>query len=163
MNEKKAPIYPIFFNNIQNIQAVVVGGGPIGQRKIQGLLKADISVRLISPQSTKQLQSWAKDKIIEWVPRIYREGDLHGATLVFAATNMRAVNAQIATEAAKLGLLCNVVDRPDEGNFHVPAIHRQPGLVVAVGSCGESPKRSKRVRDQIANWLSQLNVRYDDL
>jgi cobalt-precorrin 5A hydrolase / precorrin-3B C17-methyltransferase len=73
--------------------------------------------------------------------------------LVFAATNQRAVNAQVAREAKNLGLLCNVADQPDEGNFHVPAVHRQPGLVVAVSSTGESPTRARNVRDQLAKWL----------
>jgi siroheme synthase (precorrin-2 oxidase/ferrochelatase) len=32
-------------------------------------------------------------------------------------------------------------------------VHRQPGLVVAVSSLGESPARAKQVRDQVAGWL----------
>ena len=134
-------------------QAVVVGGGPVGQRKVRGLLAAGVEVRLISPEATPQLQAWAEVSRIYWERRLYQPGDMNGAQLVFAATNQRTVNAQVAQEAKNLGLLCNVADQPDEGNFHVPAVHRQPGLVVAVSSLGESPTRARNVRDQLAKWL----------
>ena len=44
---------------------------------------------------------------------------------------------QVAVEAKRLGLWLNVADRPEEGNFHVPAVHRQPGLVVGVSTGNE--------------------------
>jgi siroheme synthase (precorrin-2 oxidase/ferrochelatase) len=64
------------------------------------------------------------------------------------------VNAQVAGEADALGLLCNVADDPQAGGFHLPAVHREPGLVVAVSTAGASPARAKRLRDQIAAWLA---------
>jgi cobalt-precorrin 5A hydrolase/precorrin-3B C17-methyltransferase len=136
-------------------QAVVVGGGPVGQRKARGLLAAGLKVQLISPRATPELQAWAEEGRIQWQRRPYQSGDVRGAQLVFAATNQRTVNAQVAQEAKNLGLLCNVADQPDEGNFYVPAVHRQPGLVVAVSSRGESPRRAQKVRDQIAGWLDE--------
>jgi cobalt-precorrin 5A hydrolase/precorrin-3B C17-methyltransferase len=136
-------------------QAVVVGGGAVGQRKVQGVLAAGMAVKLISPEVTPQLQVWAEVGRIGWVRRPYQPGDVSGAYLVFAATNQRTVNAQIAQEAADLGLLCNVADQPAEGNFHVPAVHRRTGLVVSVSSAGESPRRAQKVRDQIAAWLGE--------
>jgi len=146
-------VYPITLIDMSGQQAVVVGGGPVGQRKVQGLLAAGVEVRLISPEATPQLQAWAEASRIYWERRPYQPGDMNGAQLVFAATNQRTVNAQVAQEAKNLGLLCNVADQPDEGNFHVPAVHRQPGLVVAVSSMGESPTRARNVRDQLAKWL----------
>jgi cobalt-precorrin 5A hydrolase/precorrin-3B C17-methyltransferase len=137
-----------------NAVAVVVGGGPVGERKVRGLLTAGVKVQLISPEATPQLQAWAEAGQLQWSVRPYQSGDLLGVRLVFAATNQRIVNAQIAEEAAKLGLLCNVADQPEEGNFHVPAVHRQPGLVVAVSSSGENPRRAQQVRDNIAAWLN---------
>jgi cobalt-precorrin 5A hydrolase/precorrin-3B C17-methyltransferase len=150
-------VYPITLIDISGQPAVVVGGGPVGQRKVQGLLAAGVEVRLISPEATPQLQAWAEASRIYWERRPYQPGDVNGAQLVFAATNQRMVNAQVAQEAKNLGLLCNVAGQPDEGNFHVPAVHRQPGLVVAVSSLGESPTRAQQVRDQIAVWLDKTS------
>lgn len=148
-------VYPITLTGMTGQQAVVVGGGPVGERKVQGVLAAGMAVKLISPEATLQLQAWAETGRIEWVRRPYQPGDVVGASLVLAATNQRAVNAQIAQEARELGLLCNVADQPAEGNFHVPAVHRRAGLVVAVSSSGESPRRAQNVRDQIAAWLGE--------
>jgi cobalt-precorrin 5A hydrolase/precorrin-3B C17-methyltransferase len=48
-----------------------------------------------------------------------------------------------------------VADAPDEGNFHLPAVHREAGLVIAVSTGGESPTRARQVRDRIAAWLAE--------
>jgi cobalt-precorrin 5A hydrolase/precorrin-3B C17-methyltransferase len=151
----KDDLYPLSLIGTAGAQAVVVGGGPVGQRKTQGLLNAGLKVCLISPEATHQIQVWAKTERIEWQPRPYRAGDLAGAQLVFAATNERRVNAQVAREARALGLLCNVADEPGEGNFHVPAVHRQAGgLIVAVSTAGTNPVRARQVRDSLARWLA---------
>ena len=148
-------VYPITLTGLAGSQAVVVGGGPVGERKVRGLLAAGITVRLVSPEATPQLQSWAESGHIDWRRRPYQPGDLDQARLVFAATNQRAVNAQVAGAARRLKLLCNVADCPTEGNFHVPAVHRQPGLIVAVSTAGDSPRRARQTRDALAVWLNQ--------
>ena len=154
-DEAEAQVYPLYLTQLAQVLTVVVGGGAVGERKIAGLLAAGARVRLISPTATAQIAAWAKRREIEWVTRDYHVGDLAGAFLAFAATNARTVNAQVAQEAAQLHMLCNVADAPADGNFHVPAVHRQPGLVIAVGSGGQSPTRAKRIRDQIAKLLAK--------
>ena len=146
-------MYPIMLTRMKHVPAVVVGGGPVGERKVQGLLTAGAAVELISPQATPQLQSWAEAGQIRWAARPFRLGDLAGARLVFAATNRREVNAQVAQEAEALGLLCNVVDEPVEGNFYLPAVYRGQELVIAVSTAGKSPTQARRVRDDLAAWL----------
>ena len=151
-------VYPIFLTDLQYKLAVVVGGGPVGERKVIGLLAAQARVRLISPALTPTLRAYVQSATIEWQPRAYQAGDLAGAFLVFAATNVRAVNAQVAQDAAQHNLLCNVADAPAEGNFHVPALYRQADFVVAVGSQqGKNPKRIQQLRDQIAHFCQTLH------
>jgi len=147
--------YPVILTDMEGISAVVVGGGPVGERKVKGLLAVGASVRLVSPEATRQLQAMAAEGHIAWEQRPYEAGDLHGAQLAFAATDHRTVNAQVASDAAMLGLLCNVADAPDEGSFHLPAVHREAGLVIAVSTGGESPTRARQVRDRIAAWLAE--------
>jgi cobalt-precorrin 5A hydrolase/precorrin-3B C17-methyltransferase len=146
--------YPITLTNLRGALVVVVGGGAVGARKLRGLLAVGASVRLISPAATPELRALADSGAITWHARAYQPGDLAGARLVFAATNQRAVNAQVADDAAALGLLCNVADDPRAGDFHLPAVYREPDLLVAVSTAGTSPARAKRLRDQIAAWLS---------
>jgi cobalt-precorrin 5A hydrolase/precorrin-3B C17-methyltransferase len=145
--------YPITLTNLRGALVVVVGGGAVGARKLRGLLAVGAAVRLISPAATPDLRALAGSGAITWHARAYQPGDLAGARLVFAATDQRAVNAQVADAAAALGILCNVADNPRGGDFHLPAVHRGPGLLVAVSTAGTNPARAKRLRDQIAAWL----------
>jgi cobalt-precorrin 5A hydrolase/precorrin-3B C17-methyltransferase len=153
MSTQTGAVYPIYLHHLQNQLAVVVGGGPVAERKVAGLLPTGISIRLISPTVTPTLQAWAANGQLAWKARPYRQGDLQDALLVFAATNQRAVNAQVAQDAQALRALCNVADAPAEGAFHVPAVHRQADLTIAVGTGGNSPARARQVRDLLAEAL----------
>jgi precorrin-3B C17-methyltransferase len=148
------PTYPITLTNLRGLPVVLVGGGAVGERKLRGLLAAGASVRLISPVVTPGLRSLAASGAIEWEPRPYQPGDLDGARLVFTATNQRAVNRAVAEAAEALGLLCNVADDPQASSFHLPAVHRAEGVVVAVSTDGARPARAKRLRNRIAEWLA---------
>lgn len=146
-------VYPIFLTNLAQVRAVVIGGGRVATRKVAGLLAAGIQLTLISPDLTADLAEHHRQGEITWLPRAYQPGDLAGFGLAFAATNQPHVNAQIAQEAAALGILCNVADAPQAGSFHLPAVLRRPGLVVAVGSGGTDPARAAHTRDRIAALL----------
>ncbi len=88
--------YPIFLN-VSGKRAVVVGGGPVAVRKAKGLIEAGAQVIVIAPDLSANLP-------VGWRKRRYRAGDLKGATLAFAATNDRAVNARVRSEANVLGI-----------------------------------------------------------
>ena len=147
--------YPIVLTQVAGARAVVVGGGPVGERKVRGLLASGAAVCLVSPEATPALRAWVNAGRLEWRRRPYRPGDLAGAALAFAATDRRAVNAQVAADAGTEGILCNVADAPAEGDFHLPAVYRGDGLLVTVSSGGESADRSRRMRDRLAAWLKE--------
>ena len=149
----QAQTYPITLTNLRDAPVVVVGGGRVGVRKINGLLAVGAAVRLVSPSATEELRDLAAAGRIAWTRREYAAGDLDGARLVFAATNQRAVNAAVARDAAALGILCNVADAPEEGSFHLPALYRGAQSTIAVSTGGADPAGAKRLRDQIARWM----------
>ena len=146
--------YPLTITNLHGRTAVVVGGGVVGERKVRSLVAADVPVRLISPTATEQLTAWADGGEIVWQKRPYRDGDLNGAGLVFAATNIRAVNQEIALAAHAQGLLVNVADAPSEGNFHSPAVVRKGDLIVSVSTLSGRPRQATTARDKIAALLA---------
>ena len=67
----------------------------------------------------------ARQGRIEVVPREYQEGDLDGAALAIAATNASEVNMRVKGESKRLSIPLNVADRPDLGDFIVPAVVRK--------------------------------------
>lgn len=155
---REIAIYPIYLTGLEHYLAVVVGGGPIGERKVRALLDGKARVRLIAPEATAQLQEWVTRGVVEWWPRPYQAGDLQDAFLAFAATNQRTVNTQVASDARDLRILFNVADRAEEGNFHTPALYRKDAIVIAVGSTGKHPRWVKRIRDKIAELCENFDI-----
>jgi len=129
---------------------VVVGGGPVGLRKACGLVSAGAKVRLVAPVISSDE---AVLEGLEWIRRAYRHGDLAGAFLAFAATDKPKVNAAVAAEARQAGILVNVADHPNEGDFLLPAVLRRGSLSIAVGTGGKSPAAAVLVRDYLGKTL----------
>jgi len=137
-------LYPIFLN-LDGKRCVVIGGGAVANRKARKLLQARAEVVAISPEVKPELESMAT----EVRRRPYREGDLEGAFLVFAATNHREVNAAVTREARGRGIPVNVADEPSEGDFALPSVLRRGQLQVAVSTGGASPTLARRVRYEL--------------
>jgi len=81
----------------------------------------------------------------------YEEGCLAGFTLAIAVTGNRELNARIAAEAERRGVLFNAADDPARCGFILPAIHRQGDLTVAVSTGGKCPAVAVRLRNRIAS------------
>ena len=65
-------------------QCLVIGGGRVGERKVQGLLSHGALVTVISPELSEALSILQRAGTIAWLPRLYQEGDLAGFFLVIA-------------------------------------------------------------------------------
>ena len=143
-----APYYPLFLDLTDKL-CIVVGGGAVAERKARGLLNAGARVRLISPEVTRGVRRLARQGKIEVVPREYQEGDLDGAALAIAATNAREVNMRVKGESKRLSIPLNVADRPDLGDFIVPAVVRKGPVVVAVSTSGLLPVLARRLKEEI--------------
>jgi siroheme synthase-like protein len=124
---------------------VVVGGGEVANRKARKLLQARAKVVVVSPEVKPELASIAA----EVRRRPYRKGDLEGAFLVFAVTDVREVNAAVALEARERGIPINVADKPSEGDFALPSVLRRGQLQVAVSTGGASPALARRIRQEL--------------
>lgn len=124
---------------------MIVGGGEVANRKARKLLQARARVVVISPEVRPELASMA----VEVRRRPYAEGDLKGAFLVFAATDLREVNAAVVREARERGIPVNVADEPSEGDFAVPSTLRRGQLQVAVSTGGASPTLARRIRREL--------------
>lgn len=146
--------YPAFLS-MEGRRAVVVGAGRVAARKCRSLLEAGARVQVIAPDATEELQEMAERALLTWERREYREGDLQGAFLTVAAANQRNVNRRVGEEAHRRGIPVNVVDRPEEGNFIVPAVARRGRLVAAFSTGGRSPVLSGWLRRRLERLLEE--------
>ncbi len=139
--------------SVRGQACVVLGGGPVGTRKVRNLLEAGARVRLISPRATAELEKLATEGRVDWERRSYRKGDFHGALLAVVATDDEEMNRRAVADAGELGIL--VCDASSEERTQVifGALHRGNGLTVAVFTDGHSPTRSRTARDAIARFL----------
>jgi precorrin-2 dehydrogenase/sirohydrochlorin ferrochelatase len=141
--------YTICLVGLPSRQTIVVGGGKVAARKVQGLLVAGAKVQVISPALTLELQIYVDSGEIDYVRRCYQDGDLEGAFLVIAATNNPAVNQDVWSEAERRGCLVNAVDDRIHSNFILPAVVQREDLSVAISTGGSSPALARRLREQI--------------
>jgi siroheme synthase-like protein len=161
--------YPIFLD-LKSRPCLVVGGGTIALRKAEGLLLCGAKVHVVSPvivpdlremESVEAVTSFRKNAEPGFDPaaqpvhpvtfevRPYEPGDTRGYTLVIAATNDRAVNAQVFEEARELGIPVNVVDDPPLCGFILPSIIRRGSVTIAFSTAGRSPALAKRLREYL--------------
>jgi uroporphyrin-III C-methyltransferase/precorrin-2 dehydrogenase/sirohydrochlorin ferrochelatase len=125
---------------------VVVGGGEVALRKIEGLLAQGARVTVIAPRVVPEVAVLAQRGELTLERRAHRAGDGAGFALVFAATDDRAVNARIHQEATAAGIWVNVADDPEYCTFHLPARVQRGGLQLSVASDGGAPFVVRRLR-----------------
>ena len=151
--------YPILFKLTGRL-CVVVGGGAVGARKVRGLLAAGALVRLVDPDGSVEFTDIPS---VEVVTRNFQSTDLDGASLAFAATDVREVNERITDAARKRGIPVNIADAPEEGDFTLPATLMRGDLSIAVATGGGSPALAVVLRDLLAEqfgdeWAQVLDI-----
>lgn len=145
-------LFPIFLK-LEGRRCLVVGAGEIAEAKIQSLLAADAHVTVVAPEAKPALISLARDGRLEWHKREFVAGDLDGAFLVVAATNVAEVNAAVYREALQRNVICNAVDDPPNCDFYFPSIVKRGDLQIAISTAGESPALAQRLRKEIDEQL----------
>ena len=141
--------YPVYLN-LAGKHCVILGGGTIAQGKIAALRDAGARITVISPEATDGIKRAAQRGDITFEQREYEHGDLEGAFIAVAATNVWHVNRQIYEEAEALGVLLNVVDDPDQCTFIAPSIVRRDPITLAVSTGGASPALARKMRETLA-------------
>ncbi|MCE9621499.1 MAG: bifunctional precorrin-2 dehydrogenase/sirohydrochlorin ferrochelatase [Actinomycetia bacterium] len=148
-NPYSAPAYPVNLV-LAGAPVLVVGGGPIALRKVEGLLESGAKVTVIAPRVEDGL---ARRDDINWRRRRYRFGDAAAYRLVISATGVRKVDEKIYRDAVDAGVPINVADVPHLCTFTLPAILRRGDVQLAVSTNGRSPALASWLRDQLAESL----------
>ena len=89
--------------------------------------------------------------------------DLHGADIVFVATDDEDVNARAYRDASEAHLMVNVADRPELCTFFLPSVLRRGKLSIAVSTEGASPLTARRLRRELEERIPAGFEAYLDL
>lgn len=162
--------YPVYLD-LRGRRCVVIGGGPVAEGKVSGLLQAEARVTVVSPRLTPELRKAADEGHIVHIARRYQAGDLAGAFLAISATDDRAVNEQVwqeatgrnITSAARSAGLVNVVDDPPHCTFIAPSIVRRGDLTIAISTSGKAPALAVRLRQQLERTIGHEHARFLEL
>jgi siroheme synthase-like protein len=134
---------------------LVVGGGPVAERKVESLVDAGATVTVISPDATARLRDRSALGEITLHLRRFQESDLDGVTLAISATDDASVQREIAALAASKNVLVNTVDQPSLCDFIAPAVLRRGDVVAAISTSGSSPALAAALRDRIRTVLTE--------
>jgi uroporphyrin-III C-methyltransferase/precorrin-2 dehydrogenase/sirohydrochlorin ferrochelatase len=147
-------VFPVMLS-LRGRRVLVVGGGEVALRKVDGVLAEGALPRVIAPEIVPGIEDLERRGAIELRRRCWRPGDAAGFALVFAATDDREVNARVFAEAREAGIWVNVADDPELCTFHLPARVQRGAMQLAIGSHGGAPFVVRRLRQMLERRLGQ--------
>lgn len=144
---------------VRGLPVLIVGGGEVAVRKAGSLLDAGAQVTVVSPHfhaGFRELKRGTETKRnLKLIKRPYRASDLKRQRLVFAATNVEALNTQIAAAAKSRGQWVNVAAPPDAGDFLVPSHFRRGPVTVSISTGGASAALARAMRERLEKALGE--------
>lgn len=127
-------------------RCLVVGGGTIALRKVEGLLACGAVVTVVAPLVDDRLRALDGVTVEE---RTYRAGEVAGYRLAIAATDSPEVNASVFHDGEEAGVWVNGADDPANCSFTLPSLLRRGPLMVTVSTAGRSPALSRWLRQRL--------------
>ncbi len=137
---------------------LIVGGGKVAFRKAGGLLEAGASVTVISPALDDRLAALVRQKRVQYIARPFQADDPEGFVIVFAATGSKQVNRDVLEACRARRVWCCPVDGNwMDGDFVTPAAFRSGPLSVAISTGGQSCRRSRLIKENLARHVDMVD------
>ncbi|MDR1487401.1 MAG: bifunctional precorrin-2 dehydrogenase/sirohydrochlorin ferrochelatase [Deltaproteobacteria bacterium] len=133
---------------ISGREALLIGAGSVGLRKMEALLKAGASLRVVEPNPCDSVVDLC-DKGRIRLERAFDEAFFDPCPIVFIAVDDEIQSAAIAASARSRGLFVNSADRPLESDFFLPAVVDQEPFRIAVSTDGASPALAAEVAAEL--------------
>jgi precorrin-2 dehydrogenase len=180
--------YPVTLD-VTGRACLVVGGGTVAAGKVAGLLAAGATVTVVAPDVDPAIDALAADTgdadtsptdagtdragnsdetagrhgrpgSLTVHHRPYRTGEAAGYRLVVTATGIDGVDGAVAADADAAAVWVNSADDPGRCTFHLPSVHRDGLVSVAVSTAGTSPALAiwlrRRAGDALGPGLGDL-------
>ena len=151
--------------NLKGKKIVIVGGGQEATKRIQKIIKQDCSITVISNEMSKQIETLAAKKKINFVKQNLSNTDFlkkEKPFMVITTTNNSKLNQEIIEYAKKNNIFAYSSDNPDESDFSNPAIIDIQNIIqIAIFTGGRSPAMSKKIRQQIEKIIEKTISKED--
>jgi precorrin-2 dehydrogenase/sirohydrochlorin ferrochelatase len=150
---------------VANKQVIVVGGGQVGERKVQTLLREGAKVTVASKDFTDYLSNLDKSTInlkkIEKTSEVI--DSLSDFDIIIAATDDEEMNIELSKQARKSRIPICVVDHPELCDFYFPATTDFGNLKIAVSTGGKSPAMASVLRERLEKSVTKEDVLHVEL
>ena len=113
--------YPVVLR-LAGKRVLVVGGGSVAARKVDGLLAAGAAVTVVARTVVAELRDAATRGDIVLAERVYRSDDLAGSWLVVTATDDAITQQQVFDDGEAAGVWVNAADDPQRCSFFLPCL-----------------------------------------
>lgn len=143
---------PLFLD-LRGRPVLLIGAGEVAERKLDSLLRAQATVRIVALAVSAAVADRARAAGIDVAQRAFAPEDLDGVWLVVAATGDPALNRALAGHCEARQLWLNVVDDTPRCSAIFPSIVDRDPLLVAISTGGRSPTLARWVRGMIEERL----------
>jgi uroporphyrin-III C-methyltransferase / precorrin-2 dehydrogenase / sirohydrochlorin ferrochelatase len=161
-----AAFFPVFLR-LTGRRVLLVGAGPVGASKLQGLLDAGALITVVAPEIVPDIEqaAVANAASITLKKRPFEVSDLDGVWYVVAAATP-VVNRAVAQAAEARQLFVNAVDDPPNATAYLGGVLRRGGVTVAISTDGHAPALAGLLREgldallpqELAEWLDEARA-----
>jgi uroporphyrin-III C-methyltransferase / precorrin-2 dehydrogenase / sirohydrochlorin ferrochelatase len=151
-SDARLSVFPAF-HKVAGRPVLVVGEGAEAAAKVRLLLETQANIRVVASRPESALAALIIGQELEHLPRAFREDDVDGAVLAFAASGDRALDEQVVAAARARGVPANAVDVPELCDFYTPSIVNRAPVAVAVTTAGDAPVLAQKIRAKIEALL----------
>ncbi len=160
--------YPVSLS-VDGRPCLVVGGGTVAARKVDGLTRSRANVTVVAPDVVPDIAAIAARigggeageegggptgaPSVRILRRRYRNGDVSGYRLVVTATGVKEVDRIVARDAEAAGIWVNSADDIANSSFILPSVLRDGPVCISVSTSGTSPALATWLRDRIREAL----------
>jgi siroheme synthase-like protein len=149
------PLYPANLV-VDGRRCLVVGGGEVATRKVEGLLACGAEVHVVAERVGEDIRSLP----VTWEERSYTPGEVAEYRLAVAATDSSQTNAAVFRDGEAAGVWVNAADDPANCSFTLPAVVRRGSLMVTVSTSGRSPALAAWLKERLS---AELGPEYETL
>lgn len=141
-----------FFADLENSDALIVGGGPVAARKAAQLLAYGPRLTVVAEKFCSRLA--AMDGVCR-VRGSFSMDMLPGRALVIAATDDGTLNHAVSDACKRLKIPVNVVDDQAACTFLFPALIKRGDVCVGITTGGASPSAAHYLRETVEAALPE--------